>query len=281
MCFRPPTGTPPPNIMFCKSTLYLSLLIGAGAVFPGIARAQSEQAINKIRHAGVETSDGRNLGHIREMSIDLGNGRILEVFVLTGDFLGFGGRIIPVPPSALTPKAGENVYQLDMNRADFRQAPSIKRTSGGGYQDRTRVQASYRYFGKEAEFDESDFAQTSDANTAEAPLDQVIRSSKLINMPILNQAHEKVGRVQAITYFVTSGTVENIKMAEAKSSATTSVLRPSALRLNAARTALILTDSLNAVDAAPNSQLIEQRDGQDAYYRVLPSNDQTETNKSE
>ena len=52
-----------------------------------------------------------NLGRIRDVNLDLASGRIIEVFVVTGDVLGFGGKTVAsrLPSSSASPPGASSV----------------------------------------------------------------------------------------------------------------------------------------------------------------------------
>ncbi|MEN9841176.1 MAG: hypothetical protein RL376_976, partial [Verrucomicrobiota bacterium] len=85
-----------------------------------------EKPSNLLAHVQIENLQGQTLGRISELGVDLVNGRIVEVLIVSGDFLDLGGKITAVPATALIPDHDRKIYRLDISRANFKAAPAIK-----------------------------------------------------------------------------------------------------------------------------------------------------------
>jgi hypothetical protein len=116
----------------------------------------------------IRNFQDQQLGRIVDLGVDLANGRIIEVFVVSDSSLGVGNRIVAVPPLALTPDLSNEFYRLDVSPDEFRSAAAIKLRPwiGSGRDD--RVAAAYRLFRQEPYFTEDGRADATAAAPPEA-----------------------------------------------------------------------------------------------------------------
>jgi sporulation protein YlmC with PRC-barrel domain len=68
-------------------------------------------------------SDGQKVGEVREVKAE-SDGRIREILVKTGGFLGIGGRIVAIPAGKFA-RSGQNV-QLGMTSDDVGKLPRVE-----------------------------------------------------------------------------------------------------------------------------------------------------------
>jgi sporulation protein YlmC with PRC-barrel domain len=198
---------------------------------------------------GMEVKDSRNrtLGRVKELALDLENGRIVEVIVSSGGFLGMGQRTVGVPPRALLfdPAIGE--FQLNVSSEKFKAAPEFVISKWAENCTSGRVAEAYRYFGEEPYF-AADGQKTESGNSATEPLGHIERSSKLIDFPIMNLRNEFLGRVSTFLYSPRSGRVLHVIVRAPGSRQTKSAIPARALRFNAAHDVLyfdITTEAFN------------------------------------
>ena len=78
----------------------------------------------QIRGATVETSDGREVGEIDRLVIDIDRGKIAYALVAKGGFLGIGEEWRPVPLTALNWQSG-GVYTLDQGQGQLEKMPKL------------------------------------------------------------------------------------------------------------------------------------------------------------
>ena len=91
------------------------------------SRLNAEQGIINMANMQIENLQGQKLGRVYDLGIDLVNGRIITVQVVSGQFLGMGGKVVGVPPLALVQdKLNHQILRLDMSK---------KLTKGGAFID--------------------------------------------------------------------------------------------------------------------------------------------------
>jgi sporulation protein YlmC with PRC-barrel domain len=67
-------------------------------------------------------SDGQKVGEVREVKAQP-DGKVMEIHIKTGGFLGFGGKTVAIPAAKFN-KSGQNV-QLAMTAADVTKLPVV------------------------------------------------------------------------------------------------------------------------------------------------------------
>jgi sporulation protein YlmC with PRC-barrel domain len=97
---------------------------------------------------GADVTDalGNDLGEVKDLAVDLQNGRVVSAIISSGGFLGFGANRSVVPPMALQQGAGSSDLQLKGNKAQLDNAPKISGRDWP-FQDQTYISDSYRVFG--------------------------------------------------------------------------------------------------------------------------------------
>jgi sporulation protein YlmC with PRC-barrel domain len=100
---------------------------------------------SKLIGAKVEYADGKNVGKIEELIVDLGSARLVNVVLSTGGILGVGDELSLVPPMAFHWDPGTEAVRLDATAEQLGQA---HRVSGKEWprQDRNTVNEGYRLF---------------------------------------------------------------------------------------------------------------------------------------
>lgn len=78
---------------------------------------------NDLFGADVVGSDGKKLGDIVDLALDLENHTITHAVIMTGGFLDMGGDMRAVPASALNLENGQ--YRLDVSENDFEKIETL------------------------------------------------------------------------------------------------------------------------------------------------------------
>src|SRR5580692_1726009 len=71
----------------------------------------------------VKNYQDEKLGKVKDLAVDVESGRIVQVIISTGGFLGMGETLTPVPPGALHGDAADKVLRLDITQEKFDAAP--------------------------------------------------------------------------------------------------------------------------------------------------------------
>ena len=93
----------------------------------------------------VKNRQGETIGEVKDLALDLHSGKVLAVIVSSGGFLGFGGELSAVAPSALQ-LSGSNL-EIDASKESLSKGPHFKADqwpdfAAPGYMD--EVNRAYR-----------------------------------------------------------------------------------------------------------------------------------------
>ena len=95
----------------------------------------------------VRNLQGEDIGHIKELMIDLRSGRIAYAVLSFGGILGLGDRLFAVPWSALRFNQEEKVFLLDAIKERLEKAPGFDKDHWPNMTDATWSDAVDRYYG--------------------------------------------------------------------------------------------------------------------------------------
>lgn len=145
-----------------KLTLLAGLAFATCLVTPAFAEPAPERAemakvktVYPLRHVEINNLQGERLSRIRDVTVDLVHGRVVEVYVVSSGFLGMGGKVVSVPPTALITDDLNEVYFLNASQAALKAAPELDLSNRDTTGDNTRIAAAYRHFGLEPYFTET------------------------------------------------------------------------------------------------------------------------------
>ena len=235
---------------------------------PSHERFGKEKPINDMTHVYIQNNQGESLGRIKDLAIDLINGRIVEVLVVSGDFLGMGGKIVAVPPLALTADTVTGVYRLNVSKEAFRAAPAIDRSEWVDTGRSKRIATSYRYFGQEPYFLEEGDTASRTASRPKVALGHVERSVKIVGMPVGNYQGEPFGKVRSLTLDIPNGRILYVTVIAPDTYKTMSVVPAMALSFNSARDRLLIDDTKEEFANEPRLVSTESAFGHKGHYKM-------------
>jgi sporulation protein YlmC with PRC-barrel domain len=100
-------------------------------------RDQDETQTNRIQKLGdlrkanhiigmeIKNDQGVTLGKVKDLGLDLQNGRIAVVIVATGGFLGMDEKLVAVPPSAFACDKTSKELRANLDKARLKSAPDF------------------------------------------------------------------------------------------------------------------------------------------------------------
>ena len=131
---------------------------------------------------------------MKDLAVDLQNGRIVEVIVGTGGLLGMSERYVAVPPSAFTCDPSTKTLRLDnADKTKLAEAPEFKLSQWDSNVGQPQVTEDYRYFGQNPYFAAE--VRPEHASETGTQLGQVQRADKIIGTTVHNMQNERLGRV--------------------------------------------------------------------------------------
>lgn len=242
----------------------LSFSTGAQAE-PASKPVGAEKSFNEFVHIEIKNYQDDSLGRITDLGVDLVNGRIVEVLVVSDSSLDVGGKIVAVPPLALIRDPLNKVYRLDVSPEVFKTAAAIDLTKWEDAGRSDRVAATYRLFGQEPYFLEEGTAASETASRPKVPLGYVERCNKLLDLPVGNFQKDKFGKVWSLTLDIPRGRILNVIVLAPGNFKTKSIIPAMALSFNATRDALLLDDTKLEYADEPRFVFTEAAFGNPAY----------------
>ena len=100
----------------------------------------------------VKNYQGEKLGKVDDLAIDVESGRLVQVILSTGGFLGVGDSLSAVPPGALHHDVAQKVLHLDASKEKLKGAPAFESTRWAECCDSNHLSAVYGYYGQEPAF---------------------------------------------------------------------------------------------------------------------------------
>ena len=256
----------------------------------------------------VKNYQDEKLGKVEDLAVDVESGRIVQVILSTGGFIGIGDTLTAVPPGALHHDVANKVLHLDADKEKLKGAPKFEMSKWAECCDSDHLSAVYRHYGEEPAFT---FIQRGDAvPDASAPtpfqrpkadetldkdrissksqcmipvsrLGQVQKASKLMGTPVKNLQDEKLGKVENLLVDLPSGRIVAVIVSSGGflgMGDELSAVPPTALRFTADRDTLQLDASKEMLSNAPHFKANQWPDfGQPSYaggvyraYQVEP-----------
>jgi len=100
----------------------------------------------------VQNYQAEKLGKVDNLAVDVESGRIVQVIISSGGFLGMGKTLTPVPPEALRHDVDHKVLQLDASMEKFNAAPKCDTAKWEENTQSNRVSEVYGYYGQQPYF---------------------------------------------------------------------------------------------------------------------------------
>ena len=241
----------------------------------------------------VKNYQDEKLGKVEDLAVDVESGRVLQVIVSVGGFIGIGDTLTAVPPSAFHHDAAQKVLHLEANKEKLKNAPKFEMSKWADCSDSNHLAHVYSYYGQEPNLG---YIQAGDAagapNTVSrrkadgtwekdrvssdsqcmipaSRLSQVQKASKVMGTPVKNLQDEKLGKVENLLVDLPSGRVVAIIVSSGGFLGIgdeLSAVPPTALRFNTDRDTLQLDASKEMLSSAPHFKANEWPDFAEPTY---------------
>jgi sporulation protein YlmC with PRC-barrel domain len=100
----------------------------------------------------VNNYQDEKLGKVSDLAVDVESGRIVQVIISSGGFLGMGTTLTAVPPGALHQDAELKILQLNSSKEKFNAAPRFDTAKWEECTQSNRVTEVYGYYGEQPYF---------------------------------------------------------------------------------------------------------------------------------
>ncbi|MBS0530373.1 MAG: PRC-barrel domain-containing protein [Proteobacteria bacterium] len=104
-------------------------------------------ASDRVEGTAVRRPNGDKIGHIERLMIDKISGQVSYAILSFGGFLGLGANLLPLPWARLTYDPDLGAYQLDIDDAELKRAPSFRVDKDFDWGDRSGEEDLHRYYG--------------------------------------------------------------------------------------------------------------------------------------
>lgn len=246
-------------------------LIAIGLALPSFAQSDhdpvrlgAEKTFREFNQIRIRNFQDESLGRIVDLGIDLVNGRIVEVLVVSDSSLDVGDKIVAVPPLALVADPLNGVYRTDMSTEAYKTAPAIDLSQWEDAGRSDKVASVYRFFGQEPYFLETGNTASKTEARPKVTLGYVERSSKILNLPVQNFKGDKFGKVWTLTFDIINGRILTVIIMAPGLLNTKSIIPATALSFNDKRNVLLLDDSKLEFSEEPRYVFTEAAFGNDA-----------------
>ena len=186
----------------------------------------------------VKNYQDEKLGKVDDLAVDVESGRIVQVILSTGGFIGIGDTLTAVPPGALHHDVANKVLHLDTNKEKLVAAPKFETSKWAECCDSDHLSQVYRHYGEESSYtfvQNGDVVLESDRTPTAAPnadptrnadgtkarariagkhhmipaarLSQLQKASKIIGTSVQNLQDEKLGKVDNILLDLAAGRI--------------------------------------------------------------------------
>lgn len=102
--------------------------------------------IDKIIGSAVMNLDGKTIGTIDDLVIDIDTGNIMYAVLEFGGFLGLGEKLFAVPWQSLTTVPAEGIFIIAQSKAKLEKAPGFDRNNWPDVGDRTWGAGIYEFY---------------------------------------------------------------------------------------------------------------------------------------
>jgi sporulation protein YlmC with PRC-barrel domain len=260
-----------------------------------MSQAQRSNRLNDAAKASdiigmtVNNYQNEKLGKVEDLAVDVESGRIVQVILSTGGFIGIGDTLTAVPPGALHHDVALKVLHLDADKEKLKGAPEFVMSKWTENSDCKHLSEVYRIYGEESAFtfvqkgeavqdaspstpstrkadstsDKDRISSKSQCMIPVSRLSQVQKASKLMGTPVKNLQDEKLGKVENFLVDLPSGRLVAVIVSSGGflgMGDELSAVPPTALRFTTDRDTLQLDASKEMLASAPHFKANEWPD---------------------
>jgi len=199
-----------------------------------MAKTQSMQPLGDLRRAnqiiGEEIKDAHDqkLGKVKDLALDLQNGRIAEVIVATGGTIGMDEKLVAMPPESFICDRTEKALRLKGDQAQLKNAPEFRFAEWNKSIDPAMLSGTYQRFGTEPYFfvqgrkmadinnqtGQDSHYYSFDGQNALPRLGYIARATRLLGTTAKNQQDESLGTVNNLVIDLPAGRVVEVVVGE-------------------------------------------------------------------
>ncbi len=242
---------------------------------------------SKLLGSEVKNLQDTRLGKVDELALDLENGRVLGLIVVSDGVLGLGEKSVAIPPTAFAVDS-DGKLRLDVTSQKIKAAPDFNYRDWMANFQPSSLAAARNYFPNGA-----------DANVKPAAIDpqvkdtkQILRCNVLIGHAVKNPQKETIGNVEDLALDLGAGKIAEVIVAAGGFlgiGEELNAIPPSAFKYDYDSGTLTLGLARDLLAPAPHFPRSGARQASQSgrlaeiytYYQSMPYNDPTPLKKAE
>ena len=111
-----------------------------------MAKPHQLVASDRVEGTAVRRPSGDMIGHIERLMIDKVTGKVSYAILSFGGFLGLGANLIPLPRGRLRYNTRFEAYELAIDKAELKRAPSVRADKEFDWGDRSSERALHDFY---------------------------------------------------------------------------------------------------------------------------------------
>jgi sporulation protein YlmC with PRC-barrel domain len=152
--------------------------------------------VSEIIGSQIKNYQGHKVGAVKDLAVDLDNGRIVEVIVDQGGSWGGSKPVVAVPPDSFLVAGDGKTLFCSADKDMLAGAPVVEMSRWNDSMQPSRVEDVYRHFGLKPYFLTRELMPQDASHPVTQPLGEVKRASQLLGLSTVNRRGERLGNVQ-------------------------------------------------------------------------------------
>jgi sporulation protein YlmC with PRC-barrel domain len=117
----------------------------------------------------VISSDGEDIGKVKDIMLDVRSGRVAYAVLSSGGFLGIGDKLLAIPWHALMLDTERKCFVLNMTAERVRNAPGFDKDHWPSMADQTWATSVHQYYGSEPYWGRDRYERRNDLGVGDIP----------------------------------------------------------------------------------------------------------------
>lgn len=123
-------------------------IVGKGAA-TAVGPGPDVMAASSLDGNSVISSDGHDVGSLKEIMLDVSSGHIAYAVLSSGGFLGIGNKLLAVPWGALTLDTDNRCFRIDATAEQVRNSPGFDKDAWPSMADHVWASTVHQHYGRE------------------------------------------------------------------------------------------------------------------------------------
>ncbi|MEO5715813.1 MAG: PRC-barrel domain-containing protein [Luteolibacter sp.] len=225
---------------------------------------------SEIMGMTVKNYQAQVIGKVEDLAVDVESGRIVQVVISSGGFIGIDKVLSAVPPSAFHHEIAAKVLRLDADKEMLRDAPDFDLSRWADFNDSDHLARIYHHYHEEGAFG---FISYDDAviygMIPMTRLMHVQNATELMGALVRNSKNEVLGQVKDILLDMGAGRIVAVVVSSGGflgMGDELSAFPPTALKFTEDRKHLLLDANKEMLVAAPHFKSNEWPDFAEPLY---------------